>query len=94
MKGVIQGYNFVFVNIYSPNKTKDQCIFFEESQKQLDKLELEDNCEVIIGGDFNVIFDAELDGTGGKPQVREFCKKIEDFNLSIKGCRSGYGNYV
>ena len=78
LKGVIQGYSFLFVNIYSPNKTKDQCIFFEEIQKQLDKLELEDNCEVIIGGDFNVIFDAELDGSGGKPQVRESCKKIED----------------
>ena len=79
LKGVIQGYNnFVFVNIYSPNKAKDQCLFFEEIKKQLDKLELEDNCEVIIGGDFNVIFDAELDGTGGKPKVRESCKKIED----------------
>ena len=62
----------------SPNNTKDQCILFEEIQKQLDKLELEDNREVIIGGDFNVIFDAELDGTGGKRQVRESCKKIED----------------
>ena len=35
LKGVIQGYWFVAVNIYSPNKTKDQCIFFEEIQKQL-----------------------------------------------------------
>ena len=41
LKGVIPGYRFVFVNIYSPNKTKDQCIFFKEIQKQLDKLELE-----------------------------------------------------
>ena len=40
------GYRFLFVNIYSPNKTKDQCIFFEEIQKQLDKLELEDTCEL------------------------------------------------
>lgn len=55
LKGVLQWHQFVFVNIYSPNKTKDQCIFFEEIQKQLDKLELEENCEVVIGGDFNVI---------------------------------------
>ena len=33
LKGVIQGYRFVFVNIYSPNTTKDQCIFFEAIQK-------------------------------------------------------------
>ena len=78
LKGVIQGHPFVFVNIYSPNKTKDQCAFFEEIQKQLNELELEENCEVVIGGDFNVILDADLDGTGGKPQVRESCKKILD----------------
>ena len=78
MKGLFQGHQFVFVNIYSPNKTKDQCIFFEEIQKQLDKLELEENCEVVIGGDFNVSLDADLDGTGGKPQVKESCRNIED----------------
>ena len=49
-----------------------------EIQKQLDKLELEENCEVVIGGHFNVILDADLDGTGSKPQVRESCGKIDD----------------
>ena len=66
LKGIIQGHLFVFVNIYSPNKTKDQCVFFEEIQKQLHELELEENCEVVIGGDFNVILDADLDGTAGR----------------------------
>ena len=37
--------------------------FFRRNSKQLDELELEENCEVIIGGDFNVILDADLDGT-------------------------------
>ena len=78
MKGVLQGHQFVFVNIFSPNKTKDQCSFFEEIQKQLGKLELEENCEVVISDDFNVILDADLDGTGGKPQVRQSCGKIDD----------------
>ena len=79
LKSLTQSQPFVYVNIYVPNKVKDQCIFFEEIQKQLDELELEENCEVIIGGDFNVILDADLDGTGGKPQVKESCKQIDNF---------------
>ena len=27
---------------------------------------------------FNVILDANLDGSGGKPQVKESCKQVED----------------
>lgn len=71
------------VNIYAPNKTKDQCTFFEEIQKELDELELDEKCDVIIGGDFNVILDADLDGTGGKPFLKESCKNIKDLCSSF-----------
>ena len=83
LKSLTQSQPFVYVNIYAPNKVKDQCIFFEEIQKQLDELELEENCEVIIGGDFNVILDADLDGTGGKLQVKESCKQIDNLCSSF-----------
>ena len=83
LKGLIQTQQFVFVNIYAPNRIKDQCVFFEEIKKHLDELELEENCEVIIGGDFNVILDADLDGTVGKPQVKESCKRIENLCSSF-----------
>ena len=83
LKSLTQSQPFVYVNIYAPNKVKDQCIFFEEIQKQLDGLELEENCEVIIGGDFNVILDADLDRTGGKPQVKESCKQIDNLCSSF-----------
>ena len=83
LKSLTQSQPFVYVNIYAPNKVKDQCIFFEEIQKQLDELELEENCEVIIGGDFNVILDADLDGTGGKPQVKESSKQIDNLCSSF-----------
>ena len=46
--------------------------------KQLDESVLEENCEIIIGGDFNVILEPDLDGTGGKPQVKDSCKKIDN----------------
>lgn len=83
LKCFIQSEPFVLVNIYAPNKIKDQCAFFEEIQKKLDDLELVENYEVIIGGDFNVILDANLDGSGGKPQMKESCKKIDDLCSSF-----------
>ena len=83
LKSLTQSQPFVYVNIYAPNKVKDQCNFFEEIQKQLDELELEENCEVIIGGDFNAILDADLVGTGGKPQVKESCKQIDNLCSSF-----------
>lgn len=33
---------------------------------------------IIIGGDFNVILDFDLDGLGGKLKLKEFCKNIEN----------------
>ena len=42
-----------------------------------------ENCKVIIGGDFSVILDANLDGSGDKPQMKESCRKIEDLCSSF-----------
>ena len=38
---------------------------------------------MIIGGDFNVILDADLDRTGGKPLIKESCKNIADLCSSF-----------
>lgn len=65
---------FLF-NIYSPNTTKRSVLFFEEIQRQLDEFKLEENCEVITGGDVNAILYADLDSSGDKPQVKESRKK-------------------
>ena len=78
LKAFIQGQSFVLVNVYAPKKIKNQCTFFEEIHKQLDELVLEENCEIIIGGDFNLILEPDLNGTGGKPQVKDSRKKIDN----------------
>ena len=83
LKGVIQGQPIVWSISVCRNKTKDQCTFFEEIKKELDELGLDENCDVIIGGDFHVSLDAELDGTGGKPFIKESCKNIEDLCSSF-----------
>ena len=81
--GNVQEQPFVFVNIYAPNKTSKQCIFFQEIQTELDSLNIEADCDIIIGGDFNVILDPEFDGLGGKPKLKESVKIIEQIHLSF-----------
>jgi len=74
---------FVLVNIYAPNKTSEQCTFFQEIQTELDSLNIEADFDIIIGGDFNVILDLELDGLGGKPKLKESVKILEQIRLSL-----------
>ena len=57
----VQEYPFLFVNLYAPNKTNEQLTFFEEIREELDNCCLEEDCNIVIGGDFNAIFDPDLD---------------------------------
>ena len=57
--------------------------FFQEIQTELDNLDIEADCDIIIGGDFNVILDSEFDGLGGKPKLRDSVKIIEQIRLSF-----------
>ena len=54
LMGNVQEQPFVFVNIYASNKTSEQCIFFQEIQTELDSLNIEADCDIIIGGDFKL----------------------------------------
>ena len=83
LMGNVQEQPFVFVNIYAPNKSSEQCIFFQEIQTELDSLNIEADCDIITGGDFNVILDPEFDGLGGKPKLKESVKIIEQIRLSF-----------
>ena len=83
LRGNVLEPPFVFVNIYAPNKTSEQCTFFEEIQTELDGSSIEADCGIIIGGDFNVILDPEFDGLGGKPKLKESVKIIEQIRLSF-----------
>ena len=47
----------------------------------MDNIDIDDDCRIIIGGDFNVILDPDLDGWGGKPKLKESVKQIENICL-------------
>ena len=49
----------------------------EEIGEELDNFCLEEDCNIVISGDFNAIFDPDLDGNGRNPKRKESVKNIE-----------------
>ena len=71
VKGKIQDVEYTVVNIYAPNKDACSRTFFENLQRVLSEFGINNEDNVIIGGDFNcplsrndlpVSFSARLDG--------------------------------
>ena len=67
----VQGSDYILGNIYAPNKIKEQCNFFVELQQKLDDYFTIQDQRIIIGGDFRVIMDQNLDCAGGSPTEKE-----------------------
>ena len=66
LEGIYHGVTFRYINIYSPNLQNVQKQFYINLNNQLKTLIPEDEKEnLVIGGDFNVIFDPTLDRKGG-----------------------------
>ena len=78
----VQGSDYILGNTYAPNKTKEQCNFFDELQQKLDDFITIHDQRIIIGGDFNVIMDQNLDCAGGSPKEKESVKLLNDICLN------------
>ena len=55
--------------------------FFQTISEELKRSFTLSDFSVIIGGDFNVIFDQELDGSGGLKKTKDSVKVLEDICL-------------
>ena len=56
-------------------RSTSKVFFYDEIHNELAEVEAAADHQIITGGDFNVIFDPDLDGTGGKPKLKESSKK-------------------
>lgn len=81
MEAEIQKQQFTLINIYAPNDKKEQTIFFENIAVLLDSPNFNPESNIIIGGDLNIIFDTDLDSSGGKPTIKDCVKIIKDLEL-------------
>ena len=77
----------MFSLISTPQTKSMNAVYYEEIHKEIDQLpDIDMDCRVIIGGDFNVILEPNLDGSGGgDPKLKDSCIKVENIcsNLDL-----------
>ena len=85
LKIEVQGSSFYLVNCYAPVDEKEQISFFNLLSEKLSEICMDEN-NLVIGGDFNVIFDPTLDKEGGRTKLKQQSLNIlynimENFDL-------------
>ena len=78
LEAEIQDSSFVLLNIYAPNKFAEQCVFFSKFTEDVKDFVTDTDKSIIVGGDFNVIFDQDLDGQGGNKKRKDSVRYVED----------------
>ena len=73
----IQDSKFICINIYAPNEDNSSSQFFHKTQKKIKSMEIEATDNIIWGGDFNIIFEPELERKGGNKIIQLKDKSIE-----------------
>ena len=66
----IQGSPYILVNCYAPNNEQEQIKLFHVIRDHLKKLEPDEDVNIILEGDWNLIFNSSLDALGGKPGLK------------------------
>ena len=61
---------FTLVNIYSPNREKEQILFYTDLRNSLRQMNVTSATNILIGGDWNVVQDTSIDKCGGTLAVR------------------------
>ena len=70
IEALIQESPYILLNLYAPTKQNEQWAFYEKISTSLDEMIVDPQSQIIIGGDFNVQRDADLDNSGGKIETK------------------------
>ena len=71
----IQENPYVLINYYAPNLETQQVSVLDELTKVLSNLELKENTNLILRGDFNLILNLKLDADGMNPTLKSSSMK-------------------
>ena len=83
LEAIIQDVPFLLVNIYAPNTTTKQSLFFQTLSALIcDEGYNESDHKILLGGDLNVAMDPDLDCSGGNPAVKDSVKCVEDVMMN------------
>ena len=85
LKVKINDYQFNLINIYAPNREKEQITFINELKKTLENKEVLISDNNIFSGDWNIVLDLEMDKMGGKnmDSKKGYREKINDLMLQF-----------
>ena len=71
LKTKIDDSPICFINLYAPNEENSQVAFFGNVVNLIHKHKIKNHYEIVIGGDFNTVLDANLDKKGGTEKIKE-----------------------
>ena len=66
----IQGNPYLIINLYADNDQAGQLVTLAQLESLLESFDIKEKCKIILGGDFNIIFDKRLDADGGSPCLK------------------------
>ena len=62
---------FLLINLYNPNKEKDQVLILSELDNMLETYNNISNNMIVLGGDFNFFFNTRVEAIGGNPKLKK-----------------------
>lgn len=83
----IQGSSFLLINSYLPNTEKEQVSLLKVIAEKIESIDCPIETHTIWGGDFNFIFDIDLEAFGGNASLKvNSISTIESINLENDLC--------
>ena len=84
----IEGSPYIILNYYGPNHESSKLNELQLLTEKLKTVNVEDNCQFILVGDWDLIFDKSLDSMGGSLSLKfKSLQKLQsimiDYNLKI-----------
>ena len=71
IEATIEEVPFILVNLYNANTQVEQIKTLCELHLLLDEFLLDDSKNIIVAGDFNLLFDPKLEAFGGSPTLKK-----------------------
>ena len=64
------GDTFLLINIYNDIIEADQVKTLKDLKVSMHDFDIDQDCKIVSGGDYNLIVDINSDSSGGKPRLK------------------------
>ena len=71
LNATIDAKNFVLINLYNPNTENEQNKVLNTLLTMMKTIDINENTNLLLAGDFNVFFNTNLECSGGNPSFKQ-----------------------